>query len=235
MKKRVKLGVNIDHIATLRQARLEGIPDLIAAAREALSGGADSIVAHLREDRRHVQDEDIYSIRGLKTRFDLEMAATEEMLRISLDVKPDLITLVPEKRQELTTEGGLDVAGNLDHLRSYIGKLNSAGIAVSPFIDPVDRQIEASSKAGAAFIEIHTGKYSRSGAKDDLDEIIKAVRHAKSLGLRVNAGHGLNYYNVGPVAAIPGIEELNIGYSIVARSVFTGIKKAVAEMKKLIY
>ncbi len=234
MKQKVKLGVNIDHVATLRQARLEGYPDIIEAARLAIAGGADSIVAHLREDRRHINDEDIRLIRKLKTHFDLEMAATDEMLKIALRVKPDMATIVPEKRQELTTEGGLDVKGNLPRLTEYARKLEGAGIRVSLFVDPIEDQIRASSRTGASFIELHTGAYSRSYSKKDLNDVASSVILAKDLGLRVNAGHGLNYDNAAPVAKLDGIEELNIGFSIIARSVFTGLKKATADMKKLL-
>jgi pyridoxine 5-phosphate synthase len=241
MKRRVKLGVNIDHVATLRQARREGIPDLISAAKLAIAGGADSIVAHLREDRRHIQDRDIYSIRKLtcpsgrrETHFDLEMAATDEMLNIALKVRPDMATIVPEKREELTTEGGLDVKGNFSRIKRLAGKLEGAGIRVSLFIDPVEAQIKASSKTGATFIEIHTGRYACTNSKKDFNDIAKAAALAKRSGLRVNAGHGLDYDNAAKVAGIKGVEELNIGFSIIARSVFTGIKKAASDMKKLL-
>ncbi len=238
MKRRIKLGVNIDHVATLRQARKEGFPDVIAAATLALEGGADSIVAHLREDRRHIQDKDIYLIRKLtsasKKRFDFEMAATDEMLKIALRVKPDMATLVPEKRQELTTEGGLDVKGNIPRLKKFVRNLEDARIRVSLFIDPEKDQIHASAKAGASFIEIHTGGYARTGSKNDLKKIADAAKLARRLGLRVNAGHGLDYDNTPAVAKIPDLEEFNIGFSIIARSVFVGIKKATAEMKKLL-
>jgi pyridoxine 5-phosphate synthase len=238
MKRRIKLGVNIDHVATLRQARREDFPDVGAAASLALDGGADSIVAHLREDRRHIQDKDIYVIRKLtkisRKRFDLEMAATDEMLKVALDVKPDMATIVPEKRQELTTEGGLDVKGNIPRLKQFVKKLEDAGIRVSLFIDPVKDQIRASSQVRATFIEIHTGTYAGTGSKKDLKQIADTAEYAKKLGLRVNAGHGLDYDNAASVAKIPGIEEFNIGFSIIARSVFVGIKKATSEMKKLL-
>jgi pyridoxine 5-phosphate synthase len=235
MKHKLKLGVNIDHVATLRQARRgEGYPDIIEAAKLAIAGGADSIVAHLREDRRHINDADINAIRKLKTHFDMEMAATDEMLKIALRVKPDMATIVPEKRQELTTEGGLDVKGNLERLTEYVGKLEKAGIKVSLFVDPEEDQIKASSRTGASFIEIHTGAYSRSLSKKDLNDVVRSVVLAKSLGLRVNAGHGLNYDNAKPIAKLDGIEEFNIGFSVIARSVFVGLKQATAEMKKLI-
>ena len=234
MNHKPKLGVNIDHIATLRQARGEAFPDIIEAAKLAIAGGADSIVAHLREDRRHIQDKDVYSIRKLKTRFDLEMAATDEMLKIALDIKPDMATIVPEKRKELTTEGGLDVIGNLSRLKEFAEKLEASGIRVSLFIDPVEDQIRAASRTGASFIEIHTGKYARSNSRKDLNDIAGSVTLAKKLGLRVNAGHGLDYGNVSPVAKLGGIEEFNIGFSIIARSVFVGLNKAVSDMKKLL-
>jgi pyridoxine 5-phosphate synthase len=241
MNHKLKLGVNIDHIATLRQARGEGSPDIIEAAKLAIAGGADSIVAHLREDRRHIQDRDVYSIRKLtcpsvrrETRFDLEMAATDEMLKIALDVKPDMATIVPEKRKELTTEGGLDVISNLARLKEFAKELEASGVRVSLFIDPIEDQIRASRRTGASFIEIHTGKYARSNSKKDLAGIARSVILAKKLGLRVNAGHGLDYDNVSPVAKLDGIEEFNIGFSIIARSVFVGLKKAVSDMKKLL-
>jgi len=234
MKRKVKLGVNIDHVATLRQARRENIPDIISAAKLAIAGGADSIVAHLREDRRHIQDRDVHAIRKLRTHFDLEMAATDEMLNIALGVKPDMATIVPEKREELTTEGGLDVIGNMPRLKRLARKLEDAGIRVSLFVDPQVSQITASSKTGASFIEIHTGKYSRTNSKKDFNDIARSVKLAKKLGLRVNAGHGLDYHNAAKVAKLSGVEELNIGFSIIARSVFTGIKKAASDMKKLI-
>jgi len=234
MKRRVKLGVNIDHVATLRQARREDIPDLISAAKLAIAGGADSIVAHLREDRRHIQDRDVYSIRKLKTHFDLEMAATEEMQKIALKVRPDMATIVPEKREELTTEGGLDVKGNFIRIKRLAEKLEKAGIRVSLFIDPVEAQIKASSRTGASFIEIHTGKYARTNSKKDFNDIARSVQLAKKLGLRVNAGHGLDYHNASKVAKLEGVEELNIGFSIIAGSVFVGLKKAVSDMKRLL-
>lgn len=237
MGRPIKLGVNIDHVATVRQARREAVPDPVEAARAAVRGGADGIVMHLREDRRHIQDEDIYNVRKkVKTRLDMEMAATEEMKRIALDVKPDMVTLVPEKREELTTEGGLDVASKLEELKPFISALQNAGIIVSLFVEPDPKQIEASKASGAKFIEIHTGAYA--GAKSPkernakLKEIMETVRLAKSLGLRVNAGHGLTHENVSPIAKIEGVEELNIGFSIVVRAIFVGIEKSTAEMKE---
>lgn len=234
MKHRLKLGVNIDHVATLRQARMEGVPNLLSATRLAIQGGADSIVAHLREDRRHIQDNDIYDIRKLKTHFDLEMAATSEMIGIALRVRPDMVTLVPEKRRELTTEGGLDVVLNLGKLENAAKKLEKAGIRVSLFIDPKVAQIKAAASTGASFIEIHTGKFALSNSRKDLKDIIEAAKLAKRLGLSVNAGHGLNYANAGMFTSIGEVEELNIGFSIIARSIFTGLKQAVSDMKRLI-
>jgi pyridoxine 5-phosphate synthase len=234
LKHKVKLGINVDHIATLRQARGEGSPDLLNAVIEVISAGADSIVAHLREDRRHIQDADIYSIRKAVKHFDMEMAATKEMVGIALKVMPDIVTLVPEKRQELTTEGGLDVAGNLEKLIRQCGILEKAGIRVSLFIDPEPIQIEASARTGATFIEIHTGKYANDPSPKNLRSIEVAVLLATELGLKVNAGHGLDYKNTKAVAKIEGIEEFNIGFSVIARSVFVGLKTAVKEMKHVI-
>jgi len=231
----VKLGVNIDHIATLRQARLETIPDPIAAARECIAGGADGIVCHLREDRRHIQDKDVYRLRELPTRLDLEMAATPEMVKFALKVKPDYVTLVPEKRAELTTEGGLDVVRHSKKLKPIIKKLQDKGITVSLFIDPRPSQVEESAILQARFIEIHTGTFAntKDAAKRKLEyqKIGTVTQKALLIGLRVNAGHGLDYQNVKDIVRIFGIEELNIGFSIVARSVIVGIRKATAEMK----
>lgn len=240
----IKLGVNIDHIATLRQARKETFPDPVEIAKEAIAGGADGIVCHLREDRRHIQDKDVFRLRKLKSRLDLEMAATPEMLKLALKVKPDMVTLVPEKREEITTEGGLDIKLKIKNKKSkikeYIWKLNRTGIIVSLFVDPEPEQIKASAETGAEFVEIHTGRYARASyikgrtltVKKELEKIKSAVVLARGLGLRVNAGHGLDYNNVGEIVKIPGIEELNIGFSIVARSVFVGMRQAVAEMKR---
>lgn len=237
MKRRIKLGVNIDHIATLRQARREAFPDPLLAAAEAVRGGADGIVMHLREDRRHIQDADLYNVRKkIKARLDLEMAATEEMQKIALDVLPDMVTLVPEKREELTTEGGLDVAGNVGGLRSFIEPLRKKKMNVSLFVDPDIGQVMASSKTGANFVEIHTGAYAnaKTGAERsrELKKVAESAALARTLGLRVNAGHGLDYYNVGDIVRIPEIEELNIGFSVIARAVLAGIRAAVSEMKK---
>jgi len=235
----MKLGVNIDHIATLREARQEAFPDPVVAAREAIAGGADGIVCHLREDRRHIRDEDVERLRRLKTRLDLEMAATPEMLRIALKLKPEMVTLVPEKRREITTEGGLDVARQGRKLGAYVDKLKAAGIKVSLFVDPVKKQVEGSAVLRADFIELHTGKYARASyvkgrkasVRKELENLGRMTEQARWIGLRINAGHGLDYNNVGRIARIPGIEELNIGFSIIARSVVVGLKQAVAEMK----
>lgn len=227
----MKLGVNIDHIATLRQARRELFPDPVEVAGEAVAGGADGIVCHLREDRRHIQDDDVKRLRGLKTRLDLEMAATEEMAGIALKLKPDMVTIVPEKRQELTTEGGLDVVKHKKKLKAIIGRLRQAGIIVSLFIDPEKKQVEESAVLLSDFIELHTGQYAASPNKHQLGKLELASRQARLIGLRVNAGHGLDYNNVKDIIKIPGLEELNIGFSIVARSVFVGMRQAVREMK----
>lgn len=242
----IKLGVNIDHIATLRQARKETFPDPVSAAREAIAGGADGVVCHLREDRRHIQDKDLLMLRKLKTRLDLEMAATPEMLKFALKVKPDIVTIVPEKREEVTTEGGFNIKSEIrnpkSEIISKIQKLKNSGIVVSLFVDPEPEQINASIEAAADFVEIHTGRYARASyvkgrslsVKEELGKIKEVVKLAKDLGLRVNAGHGLDYNNVREICKISGMEELNIGFSIVARSVFVGMRQAVVEMKKIL-
>ena len=234
-----KLGVNVDHIATLRQARGTIFPDPVKAASICESAGADSIICHLRQDRRHIQDKDVYTLRKtVKTKFNLEMSTIEEIVKIALKVKPDEATLVPEKRRELTTEGGLDVVKNRIKVARAVERLLKKGIFVSLFIDADKRQIEASKEVGAPFIEIHTGTYAE--AKDsrkkrvELNKIKEATRYAGVLGLKVNAGHGLDYTNVKDIAKIPNMEELNIGFSIISRAVFVGLDKAVREMKKLI-
>jgi len=234
-----RLSVNIDHIATLRQARKGTEPDPVAAAVLAELAGAQGIIAHLREDRRHVQDRDVRLLREtVQTKLNLEMAATDEMQRIALEVKPDFSTLVPEKREELTTEGGLEVASRIDFMKSYISRLQQGGIIVSLFIDPDDKQIAAAKKSGADWVEIHTGAYANARAgkdrKRELDKIIDAAKLAGSLGLRVGAGHGLNYLNVQSIARIPEVEELNIGHSIIARAALVGLERAVREMNDLI-
>jgi len=234
----MKLGVNIDHIATLREARQESFPDPVAAAEAALAGGADGIVCHLREDRRHIKDADVFRLRRLKTRLDLEMAATAEMTRIALKLKPDMVTIVPEKRREVTTEGGLDLKSKVksknSKLRSVIRNLKDAGIIVSLFIDPDHDQVAEAAVLMADFVELHTGRYCWKGAARELEKLGVAAQQARLIGLRVNAGHGLDYHNVGPVAKIPGMEELNIGYSIIARALFVGLERATREMKEIL-
>ena len=230
-----RLGVNIDHVATLRQARGVRYPDPITAAGIVELAGADGIVAHLREDRRHMQDRDIHLLREIvQTRFNLEMAATPEMVRIALSVKPEVVTLVPEKREELTTEGGLNVVKSFRPLKATIRRLEKGGIPASLFIDPDRDQIQASREAGADAIEIHTGHFcdarTSSAREKELKKIVAAVEEASRRGLRIAAGHGLHYTNVRPIVEIREIEELNIGHSIVARSVFVGLGQAVREM-----
>jgi pyridoxine 5-phosphate synthase len=234
-----KLGVNIDHVATIRQARGGAEPDPVAAAAIAELAGADGITIHLREDRRHIQDRDLKLLRQtVKTKLNLEMAATEEMIGIALAVKPDMCTLVPEKRQELTTEGGLDVRLHGQSMERSIARLQDGGIAVSVFIDPDPDQIKASHKAGADYVEIHTGAFAdASNWKVEEQELIKienAVKLASRLGLGVNAGHGLNYTNIKKVTVFGGIEEFNIGHSIISRAVFAGLDRAVRDMVDLI-
>ena len=233
------LGVNIDHIATLRQARRTVEPDPVAAAVLAELAGADGITVHLREDRRHMQDRDVHLLRQtVRTHLNLEMAATDDMVAIALEVKPDYITLVPERREEVTTEGGLDVAGQVDRIKSVVSTLQGAGIPVSLFIDAAADQIEASAQVGAKFIELHTGPYAEASQEDardrELDILAQGTAQAIALGLRVNAGHGLTYWNTAPVARIAGMEELNIGHSIISRAALVGLERAVREMKALI-
>ncbi len=233
----IELGVNIDHVATLRQARGTAYPDPVRAALLAEEAGADAITLHLREDRRHIQDRDVFELREkLRTRMNLESALTDEMIRIATQVRPRDVCLVPERRQELTTEGGLDVAGRIERVRDACTRLAAAGVQVSLFIDAERAQIDAAKAAGAPVVEIHTGKYADArGAEQaaELERIRAAVVHARALGLKVNAGHGLNYDNVQPVAAIPGIAELNIGHAIVAQALFSGWQAAVRDMKRL--
>ena len=233
----IALGVNIDHIATLRQARRARYPDPMYAALLAEEAGADSITLHLREDRRHIQDRDVTVMReALQTRMNLEMAVTDEMVKIAQNVRPQDVCLVPESRQEVTTEGGLDVRGQSARIKHSVAALAGAGIRVSLFIDPDEGQIEAARSVGAPVIELHTGAYAEAvgGARArEFERLRTAAKLAASLGLTVNAGHGLNYHNVEPIAAIPQIIELNIGHSIVARAVFDGLAKAVRDMKEL--
>lgn len=232
------LGVNIDHIATLRQARKTRYPSPVEAALAAETAGADSITLHLREDRRHIQDADVAILRQvLKTKMNLEMAVTEEMLEIACMTRPQDVCLVPEKREELTTEGGLDVAGQQSRLQTACARLADAGIRVSLFIDADFVQIDAARAAGAPVVEIHTGHYadaSTDAARSvELERIRTAVAYGRSIGLTVNAGHGLTYHNVQPIAALPGIHELNIGHAIVAQALFIGWQDAVSKMKRL--
>ncbi|MGE8616074.1 MAG: pyridoxine 5'-phosphate synthase [Achromobacter veterisilvae] len=233
----IELGVNIDHVATLRQQRHTAYPDPVAAALRAEDAGADLITLHLREDRRHIQDADVYAIRPqLRTRMNLECAVTPEMLEIACAVKPSDVCLVPEKRTELTTEGGLEVAGAMGPVSDAVALLTEAGIRVSLFIDPDPAQIAAAAKAGAPVIELHTGAYAEAegeAAQAELRRLRLAVAEGLRHGLRVNAGHGLHYGNVTPVAALDGISELNIGHAIVAQAVFDGWEKAVRDMKAL--
>jgi pyridoxine 5-phosphate synthase len=233
------LGVNIDHIATIRQARRGVEPDPIAAAVIAELAGADGITVHLREDRRHIQDRDVQILRQtVRTHLNLEMAATDEMVKIALEVKPDYVTLVPEKRQEVTTEGGLDVIGQRDRLTQIVARLQGADIPVSLFVDAEVAQLEASAQTGAKFVELHTGTYANATTEAEQQQELEVLQtggaKAIALGLRLNAGHGLTYWNTRPVAAIPGMEELNIGHSIIARAALVGLDKAVREMKALI-
>jgi len=234
-----RLGVNVDHVATVRQARGTNEPDPVTAAALAELAGAEGITVHLREDRRHIQDRDVEILRQtVQSRLNLEMAATDEMVAIALRLRPDCVTLVPEKRQELTTEGGLDVLGQSEHLRPRIAALQAVGIVISLFVDPERKQIEAASHVGADFVEIHTGRYCDAGNMEsqglELTKIAEAIRVGKQCGLGVNAGHGLNYRNIAPVVALGGIEEYNIGHSIVARAVLVGMERAVREMVELI-
>ena len=232
------LGVNIDHVATLRQARGTTYPDPVAAALVCEANGADLITLHLREDRRHISDHDVFRMReAIATRMNLEMAVTEEMMQIALSVKPDDICLVPEKRQEITTEGGLNVADQVESLTPFIDTLQSAGIRVSLFIDPDESQIIASQKVGAAVVELHTGAYAEARSETqieaELSRIKTAVKVAEGLGFRVNAGHGLNYENVEPIVEIRDIEELNIGHAIISEALFAGLAGAVRRMREL--
>lgn len=234
-----KLGVNVDHVATVRQARRTIEPDPVIAAAICEMAGCDSIVAHLREDRRHIQDKDVIILRkSVSTRFNLEMSIHREIVGIARRIKPHQATLVPEKRQELTTEGGLDVAGNLRQINGVVYSLKEKGIDVSLFIDPDNSQIEASKKAGVNIIELHTGNYAdakdEETAKKELERLKRAVKFGLELGLVVNAGHGLNYQNTAAVARINGIEELNIGHSIISRAIMVGLGRAVKEMKDMI-
>ncbi len=233
----LQLGVNIDHVATLRQARGGRSPDPLLAALAAEQSGADFITLHLREDRRHIQDRDVRALRAaLQTSMNLEIAATPEMLAIALEVQPQDACLVPEKRTEVTTEGGLDVASQLESIAQACRRLAAGGIRVSLFIDPDAAQVDAAARAGAPVVELHTGSYAEAQGAErgrELARLVAAARRATAAGLAANAGHGLDYHNVGPVASIPELVELNIGHAIVARAVTTGIGPAVREMKRL--
>jgi len=241
----IQLGVNIDHVATVRQARRGDEPDPVRAAHEAELGGADGITVHLREDRRHIHDRDVALLRQLvKVKLNLEMAATDEMVAIATDLKPHTAMLVPEGRLEITTEGGLDVIAGRDALRQSVATLKDAGLIVSAFIDPDPAQVRAAADLGFDVCEIHTGPYAHAFAacggdfrRPDLDSALDQIRSAgetaRSLGMRFNAGHALNYHNVAPIAALGGIEELHIGHAIVSRAVYIGLRSAVEQMKQL--
>jgi pyridoxine 5-phosphate synthase len=241
----IQLGVNIDHVATVRQARRGVEPDPVRAAHEAELGGADGITAHLREDRRHVQDHDLRRLRDtINVRLNLEMAATDAMVDFARELKPHTAMLVPEGRQEVTTEGGLDVAGQLEELKGVVARLKDAGLIVSAFIDPTLPQVEAAHAAGFDVCEVHTGPYAHAWSKcggdfrrpelaSALEDVALAGGQIAARGMRFNAGHALNYHNVGHIAALPGVEELHIGHAIVSRAIYTGFREAVAEMKGL--
>lgn len=234
-----KLGVNIDHVATLRQARRGLEPDPVSAAQICAMAGADSIVAHLREDRRHMQDKDIHALRkSVKGRFNLEMSLNEEIIQIALKIKPDQVTLVPERRQEITTEGGLDVIRHFLRIKKAVCLLQRQGIEVSLFIDPQKDQVNKTLATGAKIIELHTGQYALAKTKEskarELKKICAMTEYAFVFGLTVNAGHGLNYENTKAIARIPKINELNIGHSIISRAVFVGLENAVKEMKEIL-
>lgn len=233
------LGVNIDHVATVRQARLTYEPDPVWAAVLAELGGADGITLHLREDRRHIQDHDLYTMKKtVQVKLNLEMAAEEEMTRIALDVHPDQVSLVPEKREELTTEGGLDVIANAERVTQCVQRLQQAGIEVSLFIDPDPAQIAASKKAGVHAVELHTGRYADASSAGEQEQELNILKKASAFtieqGMKLHMGHGLTYRNVTPVAAIPHVSELNIGHSIISRAVLVGMEQAVREMKALV-
>lgn len=235
----IKLGLNIDHVATLRQVRKARYPNLIRAALICEEAGADAITLHLREDRRHIQDADVELLRGmLQTRMNLECAVTDEMIENAVRIKPHDICLVPERREELTTEGGLDVVKHFDAVKRATERCLDAGIRVSLFIDPDHKQLDAAKAIGAPVVELHTGKYADADSvpqrEHELERIQRAAAHGHSLGLQVNAGHGLHYHNVQPIVAIPHIAELNIGHAIVAEAIFIGLEQAVKNMKALL-
>jgi pyridoxine 5-phosphate synthase len=236
----IRLGVNIDHVATVRQARKAKEPDPVTAAALALFGGADGITIHLREDRRHIQDRDVVILRQtVPSGLNLEMACSDEIIKIAATVRPDQVTLVPEKREELTTEGGLDVISHRKTVAETIKRLNAANIEVALFIDPVREQVEISKELGAVAIEFQTGSYAEAITRPAIKKTLEALQSqatiAKKLGLQVHMGHGLNYLNVIPIARIPEVEELNIGHSIISRSMFVGIEQAVREMKEVLH
>lgn len=235
----IELGVNVDHVATIREARKDKEPDPVAAASVCEIAGAHQITIHLRGDRRHIQDRDLEILRKtVKSRLNLEMAASAEMLEVAARIKPEQATLVPEKRQEITTEGGLDVAGQLEHVTATVAKLKEAGIRVSLFIDPDESQIRAGAQTGADCVELHTGRYANAGTEQEMDaefqQLRSAAELAHSLGLGVNAGHGLTYLNLPRITTLPHLREVNIGHNIVARSVFVGLERAVKEMLHII-
>lgn len=239
MEQSPALGVNIDHVATLREVRCGIEPEPVFAALVVQAAGADSIVAHLREDRRHIKERDLYMLKEvIKIKFNLEMSTQGNIVDIACKLRPDQATLVPEKRQELTTEGGLNTVSNFKKIKQVVGKLEKNGISTSLFIDPDTRQIKAAKETGIEMIELHTGRYASARNQREQDryfkEIERAVQYAKNIHLHVFAGHGLNYYNVTRIARIKGIEELNIGYSIVCRAVLVGLERAVKEMRALI-
>ncbi|MEN9706217.1 MAG: pyridoxine 5-phosphate synthase [Pseudomonadota bacterium] len=236
-RRAIALGVNVDHVATVRQARRGRHPDPVHAALLAEQAGADSITMHLREDRRHIQDRDLFTLQGLmQTHLNLEMAVTDEMVGIALQLRPSDCCLVPEKREEITTEGGLDARAAIKAVRDATQALVRAGIRVSLFVDPEESQLEAAVEAGAQAVELHTGRYAEAQGPQrvvELRRLVRAAHAAAEMGLRVNAGHGLDYHNVQPVAAIPEIVELNIGHALVARALFSGLSTAVRDMKAL--
>lgn len=236
---KTRLNVNVDHVATLRQARMGSEPDPVAAALQAELAGASAIVVHLREDRRHIQERDLSLLRqAVQTRLNMEMAVTNEMIKIAKETVPDVVTLVPEKRREITTEGGLDVCGDTQRITAGIKELKDSGLFVSIFVDPAPDQIAASAQTGADMVELHTGSYANAPGETEmmmeLQKIRKSAEDALSHRLRVSAGHGLNYVNVTAVSGIDGIEELNIGHSIISRAVFSGMEKAVGDMIRLL-
>lgn len=235
----MRLSINIDHVATLRNARGGSVPDPVKAARACEEAGATGIVCHLREDRRHIRDRDLARLRAtLETKLDLEMAATPEIIRIALNTRPDLVTLVPERRRELTTEGGLNVAGQTPRLKKVVARFHASGIPVSLFVDPSWRQVATSAEVGADMVELHTGEYadakSAAARRSELKRIRAAAKLGKELGLGVNAGHGLDYDNVVPVARIEQIDEVSIGHAVIVRALAVGLHDAVAEMRKLV-